>query len=309
MMTNYDRIKSMGVEEMAVNLAKIQCDAIAQTVPIKVTEEAKKEQYELCKQWLLQEVSKMTDEQIIKALEYCCGSIQNDCRDCPFGERCENDESLLKYSLDLINRQKEEKEHLEYVLMAVMHSVDKWLEGDELKQDEANRACTMREKTLKITEKLHKKIDGLQRANQESFVAIEKRKGEIERLNTSNNVLRKSNEKMFVTIGKQDAEIERLKRELISADEVIGFREAEIERLQEVTTNTVNSSIRFGLDKEQEIRKAKSEAYKEFAEKFKGLLKEYAPYDTLHIYEIQDRIDIVEDILTEGGNEDGTNHS
>lgn len=54
--TNYDRIKSMSVEEMAVNLAKIQCDAIEQTVPIKVTEEAKKEQYELCKQWLLQEV-------------------------------------------------------------------------------------------------------------------------------------------------------------------------------------------------------------------------------------------------------------
>ena len=57
MMTNYDRIKSMSVEEMAVNLAKIQCDAIEQTVPIKVTEEARKEQYELCIQWLLQEVS------------------------------------------------------------------------------------------------------------------------------------------------------------------------------------------------------------------------------------------------------------
>lgn len=55
--TNYDRIKSMSVEEMAVNLAKIQCDAIEQTVPIKVTEEARKEQYELCIQWLLQEVS------------------------------------------------------------------------------------------------------------------------------------------------------------------------------------------------------------------------------------------------------------
>ena len=55
-MTNYDCIKSMSVEEMAVNLAKIQCDAIEQTVPIKITEEAKKEQYELCKQWLLQEV-------------------------------------------------------------------------------------------------------------------------------------------------------------------------------------------------------------------------------------------------------------
>lgn len=83
---------------------------------------------------------------------------------------------------EMVAEQKSEKERLEYVLMAVMHSVDKWLEGDELKQDEANRACTMREKTLKITEKLHKKIDGLQKANQESWVAIEKKKAEIERL-------------------------------------------------------------------------------------------------------------------------------
>ena len=54
-MTNYDRIKQMSIEEMAVNLAKIQCDAIEQTIMITVTEEARKEQYELCKQWLLQE--------------------------------------------------------------------------------------------------------------------------------------------------------------------------------------------------------------------------------------------------------------
>lgn len=145
----------------------------------------------------------MTDEQIKKALEYCCGSIQNDCRDCPFGERCENDESLLKYSLDLINR--------------------------------------------------------------------------------------------------KDAEIERLNNELVSADEVIGFREAEIERLQEVTTNTVNSSIRFGLDKEQEIRKAKSEAYKEFAERLHQNCKKYRytiPY-------VLANIEITYKELTEGGNEDG----
>ena len=57
-MTNYDSIKSTSVEEMAVNLAKIQCDAIEQTMMIMVTKEARKEQYKLCKQWLLQEVSK-----------------------------------------------------------------------------------------------------------------------------------------------------------------------------------------------------------------------------------------------------------
>ena len=47
---------------------------------------------------------------------------------------------------------KSEVDNLEYTLMGVMHSVDKWLEGDELKQNEVNRAITMREKTLRIIE-------------------------------------------------------------------------------------------------------------------------------------------------------------
>ena len=48
---------------------------------------------------------------------------------------------------------------LEYKLIGVMHSVDKWLEGDELNQDEVNRAITMREKTLKIVEALEDERD------------------------------------------------------------------------------------------------------------------------------------------------------
>lgn len=47
---------------------------------------------------------------------------------------------------------------LEYTLIGVMHSVDKWLEGDELKQDEVNRAATMREKTLRIIENAKRKV-------------------------------------------------------------------------------------------------------------------------------------------------------
>ena len=158
----------------------------------------------------------MTDNEIIKALE-CCSLIQGECKECPCDSvmDCDCEDMLLREAFYLINRQKAEiekkdteieilirkkhalrdeiaeqqaeKEHLEYVLMAVMHSVDKWLEGDELKQDEANRACTMREKTLKITEKLHKQIDGLKQANQEQWVAIEKRKAEIERLKEGMN--------------------------------------------------------------------------------------------------------------------------
>ena len=81
----------------------------------------------------------MTDAEIIKCLE---------CR-MPFDKVCVE-------AYDLINRKDAEIERLEYVLLGVMHSVDKWLDGEELKQDEANRAVTMREKTLQITEKQHK---------------------------------------------------------------------------------------------------------------------------------------------------------
>ena len=55
----------------------------------------------------------MTDEQIVKALEYCSSSDLGQCKDCPFYEQCENDELLAKYTLDLINRQKAEIERLQ----------------------------------------------------------------------------------------------------------------------------------------------------------------------------------------------------
>lgn len=57
-MTNYDRIKSMSVEEMAFNLAKIQSDTLKQLFPdIVITNQTMKQQCAVCKQWLLQEVS------------------------------------------------------------------------------------------------------------------------------------------------------------------------------------------------------------------------------------------------------------
>ena len=49
----------------------------------------------------------MTDEQIIKALEYCSRSDVGECGECPFFEKCENDELLVTYTLDIIKRQKE----------------------------------------------------------------------------------------------------------------------------------------------------------------------------------------------------------
>ena len=57
---------------------------------------------------------------------------------------------FFKPTADVAPRSEVDK--LEYTLLGVMHSVDKWLEGEELEQDEVNRAITMREKTLQIIE-------------------------------------------------------------------------------------------------------------------------------------------------------------
>ena len=96
----------------------------------------------------------MTDNEIIKALECCSDDSVARCEDCPYVVDlmvCRQMQ-LRKDSLDLINRQKAENERLEYVLLGVMQSVDKWLDDKELEQDEVNRAATMREKTLRIVE-------------------------------------------------------------------------------------------------------------------------------------------------------------
>lgn len=69
-------------------------------------------------------------------------------------------------------------------------------------------------------------------------------------------------------------------------------QKTEIERLQ-------SDNVKLHTIIPKMLVEAKSEAYREFAERFNDLLKEYAPYDTFHIYEIKDRIDIVEDELTE----------
>lgn len=62
---------------------------------------------------------------------------------------------------DLNQTSKEAADMLEqqaYIILGVMHSVDKWLDGKELEQDEVNRAATMREKTLRIIENRPERI-------------------------------------------------------------------------------------------------------------------------------------------------------
>lgn len=62
-----------------------------------------------------------------------------------------------------VERLSKENTELFFKLEGVMWSVDKWLEGDELKQDEVNRAITMREKTLRIVESQQAEIERLKK--------------------------------------------------------------------------------------------------------------------------------------------------
>ena len=93
----------------------------------------------------------LTDNEIMKALE-CCDIENKDCVECPLQNKWDCHLILRKNLVDFINRKTAENKDLFYKLTGVMHSVDKWLEGDELKQNEVQRACTMREKTLRIAE-------------------------------------------------------------------------------------------------------------------------------------------------------------
>ena len=110
----------------------------------------------------------MKENDVIKALECCFLSNEHQCEECekcPLYETydviCQN---LLAYhALELIKKLAKEKDDLEYTLLGVMHSVDKWLEGDELKQHEVNRAITMREKTMRIVEEKDAEIARLTR--------------------------------------------------------------------------------------------------------------------------------------------------
>ena len=73
---------------------------------------------------------------------------------------------IVRKAEEEINRQQAEIDNLTYTLWGVMHSVDKWLDGVELEQDEVNRAATMREKTLQIVEEKQAEIERLKRENE-----------------------------------------------------------------------------------------------------------------------------------------------
>lgn len=69
-------------------------------------------------------------------------------------QQCQIAENGLRNTTEELNKKG-------YLILGIMHSVDKWLDGKELEQDEVNRAATMREKTLQIVEKKDREINDL----------------------------------------------------------------------------------------------------------------------------------------------------
>lgn len=85
----------------------------------------------------------------------------NGCEDSLYIDVLRDSKRIVRKAEEEINRQQEEIENLTYTLLGVMNSVDKWLDGTELEQDEVNRSATMREKTLRIVEEKHAEIERL----------------------------------------------------------------------------------------------------------------------------------------------------
>lgn len=97
----------------------------------------------------------MNADAIVKALRCCNVPSGRACSECPYhevGAECRTQRN--KDAASLIEEMSNAYHDLEYILMGVMHFVDKWLDDDELNMNEVNRAMRMREKTLQIVEEL-----------------------------------------------------------------------------------------------------------------------------------------------------------
>jgi DNA repair exonuclease SbcCD ATPase subunit len=158
-------------------------------------------------------------------------------------EKIKKLENIERLATKTIEKQEKEIEKQQYILMGVMHSVDKWLDGDELKQDEVNRAATMREKTLQITEKqqadiekLNVELVGMRGACESYKMHYDKAQAEMERLQKVRaNILKVMKENISQTKSEAIKEFaERLCEGRVSNDPVVIAVKAEL-KLTEVS--------------------------------------------------------------------------
>lgn len=78
----------------------------------------------------------LTDEEIIKALEFCIDTKSCRCSDCQFDKVVGCQEYLMNYTLDIINRQKEQNEQLKHELKMMLETAKSYKsEIEELNEE------------------------------------------------------------------------------------------------------------------------------------------------------------------------------
>lgn len=123
-------------------------------------------------------------------------------------------------------------------------------------------------------------------AKQGAIDLINRQKAEIKSLTEKLEALGDPLQDAHYKIAEQQAEIERLNGCVKSEDEVRAIMKSQM-------TPMVNEIVNEQFDKA--VKLAKAEAINEFAEKFYSMIDGFEDYDTLHIYEIKDRIDLVKE--------------
>ena len=113
-------------------------------------------------------MEKLTDAEVVKALERCLEDGYDHCSDCPYNEKVQCTFELMSDSLDLIKRKDEVIDGQDVEIMRLKHEIEK-LKTELVSADE-------------VIGFRDAEIERLRNSNGEMFVTISKQDEEIERL-------------------------------------------------------------------------------------------------------------------------------
>ena len=135
---------------------------------------------------------------------------------------------------------------------------------------------------IRKKETLRDEISELQRKNFELEIELKAMRGAANSYKSRAEGLQMDNEQLHSDIVNANQNFDHIKN----------LWEAEKEKVANAKTKVIEAY--------KKLQTARDEAYNKFAEMLQAMFEQYETYDTLHIYEIIDRIDIVLDKLTEG---------
>ncbi len=107
----------------------------------------------------------------------------------------------------------------------------------------------------------------------------------------------KLREEFHNLINRQKSELEKKDKLIEIADKMVESLKAEVKRLKAANKQILGNCEWCERNWAKQFVEKKSEAIKDFEERFNSLLADFDDYDTLHIYEIKDRIDIIKEMV------------